>query len=220
MSVNLIEGSHTVCNIRRDFPEWHLGRSPYVFWGLDVDVPAVSAKVARAATHLDGYLLDGYRRQPHVTLDLCGFPSTQSTRADEFSPAFLERQCSALRAANLSVFEIEVAGLSSFSSAPFLGVVDRGGHIAAVRRCLDVDGRPRLFGHYVPHVTVGLYGGAWPADEVAGRLAGFSVGEVAPCRVERISLLAYQPADIGGPLTCLADYALASGEMHWHADLF
>ena len=147
MSVNLIEGSHTVCNVRRDFPEWHLGRSPYVFWGLDVDVPAVSAKVARAAKHLDGYLLDGYRRQPHVTLDLCGFPCTQSTRADEFAPAFLERQCSALRAANLSVFEIEVAGLSSFSSAPFLGVVDQGDHIGAVRRCLAADGRPRMFAH-------------------------------------------------------------------------
>ncbi|MBL8428767.1 MAG: 2'-5' RNA ligase family protein [Dechloromonas sp.] len=220
MSVNLIEGSLTVCNVRRDFPEWHLGRSPYVFWGLDVDVPAVSAKVARAAAHLDSYLLDGYRRQPHVTLDICGFPCTQPTRGDEFSPAFLERQCSALRAANLSVFEIEVAGLSSFSSAPFLTVVDQGDHIAAVRRCLAVDGHTRLFGDYVPHVTVGLYGGAWPADEVAGLMASFSAATIVHCRVERISLLAYQPADIGGPLTCLADYVLASREMRWRAALF
>lgn len=220
VSANLIEGSHTVCNVRRDFPEWHLGRSPYVFWALDVDVLAVRALVARAAVLLGGYLLDGYGRPPHVTLDLCGFPSAAPTSADEFSPAMLERQCSALRAAGVSAFEIEVGGLSSFSSAPFLGAVDRGGHIAAVRECLAVDGHSRLFGDYVPHVTVGLYGGAWPAAEIGACLASFSGEDRTHCRIERISLMAYQPTEIGGPLSCLADYLLASGEMRWHRALF
>lgn len=219
LSANLIEGSHTLCNVRRDFPEWHLGRSPYVFWGLDVDLPAVRAQVAQAAAHLDGYLLDGYRRQPHVTLDLCGFPGASAGRADEFAPAMLERQCAALRAAGLAAFEIEVGGLSSFSSAPFLGVDDRGGNIAVVRQCLAVDGGPRLFGDYVPHVTVGLYGGAWPAEQVGAKLASFPAGEKTCCRIERISLLAYCPTEIGGALSCLADYHLASGEMGWHGTL-
>lgn len=220
MSANLIEGSHTVCNVRRDFSEWHLGRSPYVFWGLDVDVPAIREIVARAALHLDGYLLDGYTRHPHVTLDLCGFPCARPTHPDEFSPDLLARQCSALRAADLSVFEIDVVGLSSFSSAPFLSVADPGGFIATVRRCLAVDGNARLFGDYVPHVTVGLYGGAWPVADVADRLTNFSAGERTRCLIERISLLAYEPTEIGGPLACLADYSLISGEMRWHGKLF
>ena len=220
MSVNLIEGSHTLCNVRRDFPEWHLGRSPYVFWGLDVDFPAIGERVARAAAHLDGYLLDGYGRQPHVTLDLCGFPSAEPKGDDEFSLALLERQCLALRVAGVPAFEIEVGGLSSFSSAPFLDVVDRGCHISAVRQCLAIDGHARLFGSYVPHVTVGLYGGAWPAADVGARLGRFAVGEKTRCRIERISLLAYEPSEIGGPLSCLADYFLASGEMRWHKALF
>lgn len=219
MSANLIEGTHTVCNVRRDFPEWHLGRSPYIFWALDVDLPAVRAQVARAGAHLAGFLLDGYCRQPHVTLDLCGFPSALPGHADEFSPALLERQCSALRSARVRDFEIEVGRLSSFSSAPFLGVVDQGGQIAAVRRCLAVDGQPRLFGDYVPHVTVGLYAGAWPVAEVGARLAGFAADDRTCCRVERISLMAYQPSKVGGPLSCIADYQLASGEMRWHAAL-
>lgn len=215
MSVNLIEGSYTVRNVRRDFSEWHRGRSPYVFWGLDVDLPAVRAQVARAAAHLGGYLLDAYGRQPHVTLDLCGFPGAASGHDDEFLPAMLERQCSALRGAGVPAFEIEVGGLSSFSSAPFLSVGDRGGRIATVRECLAVDGRPRLLGDYVPHVTVGLYAGAWPATEVGARLAGFPGEDRTRCRIERLSLMAYQPTEIGGPLSCLADYLLASGEMRW-----
>jgi 2'-5' RNA ligase len=220
MAANLIEGSHTVCNIRRDFPEWHLGRSPYVFWALDVDLPAVRAQVASAAAHLGGYLLDGYARQPHVTLDLCGFPGAAPGRADEFSADMLERQCAALQVAGLSAFEIEVGGLSSFLSAPFLGVVDRGGEISVVRECLAVDGQSRLFGDYVPHVTVGLYGGAWPAGEIGASLASFAGEDRTRCRIERISLMAYQPTEIGGPLSCIADYLLASGEMRWHGSLF
>jgi len=219
MSANLIEGSHTVCNVRRDFPEWHLGRSPYVFWALDVDFPAVRAQVARAGEHLADWLLDGYYRQPHVTLDLCGFPCAVPGRADEFSPALLERQCLALRTACVPVFEIEVGGLASFSSAPFLKVSDRDGQIVAVRECLAMDGQFRLFGEYIPHVTVGLYGGAWPAGELGASLAGFPAGDNANCRIERISLMSYQPSEVGGPLNCLADYWLASGEMRWHGAL-
>jgi 2'-5' RNA ligase len=176
--------------------------------------------VALAVAHLGGYLLDGYARQPHVTLDLCGFPGAASGSADEFAPGMLERQCSALRTAGVSAFEIEVGGLSSFSSAPFLGVVDRGGEIAVVRECLAVDGQPRLFGDYVPHVTVGLYGGAWPAGEIGASLGSFAGEDRTRCRIERISLMAYQPAEIGGPLSCIADYLLASGEMRWHGSLF
>jgi hypothetical protein len=43
------------------------------FWALDVDTPELRQAVSRAECHLSGLLLDDYRRQPHVTLDLCGF---------------------------------------------------------------------------------------------------------------------------------------------------
>jgi hypothetical protein len=31
--------------------------------------------------------------------------------------------------------------------------------------------------------------------------------------------MAYQPSEVGGPLSCLADYQLDSGEMRWHSAL-
>lgn len=217
-ALGLIEGSHTVRNVCRDFPEWHLGRSPYVFWGLDVDFPAVRAQVRRAGEHLAGLLLDSYCRQPHVTLDLCGFPSATPEHADEFAREMLDRQCSALRAARLPAFEIEVGGLASFSSAPFLRVDDQG-QIAALRQCLAVDGQHRLAGDYVPHVTVGLYADAWPVGEIAARFGSYAAGERLRCRIERISLMSYLPSLIGGALSCLADYELSTGEMRWHRSL-
>lgn len=213
----LIEGSSTLRNVRRDFPEWHLGRSPFVFWALDADIPAVRERVAAAGQHMAGLLLDDYRRQSHITLDLCGFPALAPRHPDDFGAEYLQKQCDALRLAGLSDFEIELGGLSSFSSAPFLSVVDRGGSIAALRKCLAVDGRHRLFGNYVPHVTVGLYADEWPVESVKRRLTGFVSGAALRCRIERVSLMSYSPAEVAGALDVLGDYWFASGEMRWHA---
>ena len=213
----LIDGSHTLRNVRRDFPEWHLGRSPFVFWALDVDIPAVRERVGEAALHLSGLLLDDYRRQSHITLDLCGFPADPPQHADDFGAEFLQKQFAALRQAGLSVFEIELGGLSSFSSAPFLRVGDPGGYLDALRTCLAVEGGHRLFGNYVPHVTVGLYAEAWPVDGIQRRLASFQAEAALSCRIERVSLMSYNPSEVAGPLDTLGDYWFVSGEMRWHA---
>ena len=108
-------------------------------------------------------------------------------------------------------FSLAIGGLASFSSAPYLTVGDPAGGIAAVRRCLAVDGENRLNGDYVPHVTVGLYADAFPARAVLARLAACSAEEPLWCLVERISLMSYEPAEIGGRLTCLASHPLGAG---------
>lgn len=192
--------ARTQPSIRRDFVEWHRGRQPYVFWALDVDTPAVAASVARYACLLGDALLDGYLRQPHVTLDVCGFPS---------------RQLAALRLARPGPFSIGIGEADSFRSAPYLTVLDTAGGIAALRRCLAIDGAHRLLGDYVPHVTIGLYARSLVFSAIRERLlAGRYDGLVFP--VERLSLMGYAPAEIGGQLRCLADYRLASGDWRWH----
>ncbi|MDP3539545.1 MAG: 2'-5' RNA ligase family protein [Azonexus sp.] len=211
----MIEASHTLRNEPRDFVEWHRGRRPYVFWGLDVDMPAVVERVAAARQHLHGLLLDGYNRQPHITIELCGFAGEVPLAGDEFDSASLSAQVAALRQAAPAPFEIEIGGLASFTSAPYLQVVDASHSVAAVRNCLAVDGAVRLLGDYMPHVTVGLYGDAWPADNVRSRLSEFATGEPLPCRIERISLMAYEPSQIGGPLRRLGDFHLAGREMEF-----
>lgn len=211
----MIEASHTLRNEQRDFVEWHRGRGPYVFWGLDVDMPAVVARVVAAQQYLDGLLLAAYCRQPHITLELCGFASEAPLAIDEYDPAYLSAQVAALRQTAPAPFEIEIGELASFTSAPYLQVSDASQRIAVLRHCLALSGACRLLGEYTPHVTVGLYGDAWPADSIRSRLSEYAAAEPLRCPIERISLMAYEPSLIGGPLRRLGDFHLARREMEF-----
>lgn len=204
----------TLQNVRRDFPEWHLGRPRYALWALDVDVAPVRAAVAGAAAHLDDLLLDDYRRQPHITLALCGFPTGSPEYPDDFGPAALGTQVAALQALTPEPFLVEIGRLASFSSAPFLTVRDVEGGIHALRRALTGN-PPEPGGPYTPHVTVGLYGGAWPTAHVQPRLDGFDAHPAIHSRIERLSLMSYAAPEIGGPLETLADFCFATRRLLW-----
>jgi len=212
----VIEGSHTLRNERRDFVEWHRGRKPYVFWALDLDTDAVRQKAAAAARHLDGLLLDGYARQLHITLEICGFAGQEPTAEDEFGPAHLPDQIEALRQAAPAPFDIEIGHLDSFNSAPYLALNKGSEAIAAIRQCLARDGAMRLYGDYLPHVTVGLYAIAWPADEVNARLAAFPASAALRQRIESVSLMGYDPSEIGGALRRLGCFQFDSRDMEWY----
>ena len=209
----------TLANVRRDFPEWHLGRPRYALWALDVDMAPVRQRVQAAQRHLADFLLDGYQRQPHITLSLCGFPSETPRHADDFGLDALRAQLDALRQAQFAPFEIEIGALDSFTSAPYLTVADAGGHIAALRRCLtgEAGGEPGFT--YTPHVTVGLYADAWPTATVQTRLDSFTCGAPLHLRVARVSLMTYAAREIGGELERLADYDFGSGTWHAHGKL-
>lgn len=208
--------TQTLRNERRDFPEWHRGRPRYLLWAIDVDLPAVRARVVAARRALDGLLLDGYRRQPHITLALCGFPARGAEpAADEFDLAWLQARVAALEAARIAPFTLALGGLESFSSAPFLHVDGALGALAALRACLHAD-TPHPQGDYVPHVTVGLYADALPTAAVAPRFDACAPQPPLHVTVERISLMDYASAEIGGALSTLAEWDLATHRLHWH----
>ncbi len=206
----------TLRNERRDFPEWHLGRPAYVLWALEFDAAAVLPHMEAAQRELAPWLLDGYCRQPHITLSLCGFPSAAPRHADDFGAERLHAQVRALQRAQPAVFEIEIGGLDTFSSVPYVTVQAPGGRLAALRACLvntDMQGLPDS---YVPHVTVGLYAGAWPLAEVQTQLRRCVLPAPVRVPVTGVSLLSYAAAEIGGPLQCLARYGFDSGCLQWH----
>ena len=201
---------HTIENVRRDFPEWHRGRPHYALWALDVDTAPIRDAMAAADAHLDGLLLDDYRRQAHVTLALCGFPCDTPRHADDFGPEALARQLAALEASGVEAFTLQVGRLASFTSAPFLAVHDAGGGIARLRRALTGD-TAEPGGPYTPHVTVGLYAGAWPTAEVLPRLDAFDAGPPLSCTIDSVSLMRYAAPDIGGPLETLGRFRFGHG---------
>ncbi len=209
-----LAAGQTLPNVRRDFPEWHLGRPHYALWAVDVDLPEVRHAVAGAEAHLGGLLLDGYRRQPHITLALCGFPTTAPQQPDDYSPAHLAAQLAALTAGSPAPFDLTIGGLASFSSAPYLSVADPAGGIHHLRCALAGD-HDEPGGRYTPHVTVGLYAGAWPTAPIQLRLDAFGAPALT-CRVERICLTCYAAPEIGGSLTTLASFDLARRQLDWH----
>lgn len=208
--------SHTIKNINRDFREWHMGRPRYAIWAIDVDTPEVRQQMLAAEQHLAGLLLENYARKPHITLCVCGFLSNKVEQADDFGANLLEAQLANLSQLNLTPFEIEIDTLASFSTAPFLHVKDASNSIAAINASLNLGMPYNQHDQYIPHITVGLYADAWPSNQVSIRLESFTVKNAIHCSVSQISLMSYNPAEIGGALRTIADYDFSQAKIHWH----
>jgi 2'-5' RNA ligase len=183
----------------RDFPEWHRGRKTYTVWILPLENEAIRDKFEAAREHLNGYLLEPYQRQPHITLFVCGFLVDAPRYEDDFTQAQLGSQIQALENTRMRPFEIEIGGLNSFASAPFLEVHDPQGGIASLRETLANGAREFRTAPYRPHLTVGLYAGAFASEEVVRRLAEFPVQPIH-WKVERIVCATYRAQEIVGRL--------------------
>ncbi len=215
---SFLESDYTIPNLRQDFRDWHLGRSRYVFWAIDLDCPTVYRQVTAAGQYLADFLLDGYDRKPHITLSICGFLSEQPKHTDDFGASHFAAHLSALQKIQLQPFEIEIGTLASFSSAPFFHVNDPANSLSMLRNCLASTNQQNHQGsnHYIPHITVGLYGGSWSTKMVNDRLDKFPQAEVSPCLIKHISLMSYSAFDIGGALTIIADYHFDGARIDWH----
>ena len=185
----------------RDFREWHHGRTHYAVWVLGCeDNPAIQAKFKAARAHLNGYLLEPYDRQPHITLFVCGFLAASARYNDDFTLNQVEAQIQALGSAHIEAFEIEINGLNSFASAPFLEVQDPDGGIARLRAVLSGAAPEFRTAPYQPHLTVGLYASAFHSQDVLARMAAF-ITEPTRWRVETVTLATYQASEVVGKLS-------------------
>jgi 2'-5' RNA ligase len=184
----------------RDYPEWRRGRDTYAVWILPVDNGLIQTKFKAAREHLSGYLLEPYRRQPHVTLFVCGFLVEKALYNDDFTPAQVQSQLQGLEEASIPPFEIEISGLNSFASAPFLEVSDPDGRIGHLRETLSRGAREFRTAPYTPHLTVGLYAGAFPSRELAERMMEFPPDPIK-LKIEQIAFATYQAREITGCLT-------------------
>ena len=197
----------------RDYPEWHKGRAHYGVWLVDVDMAAVHTRISRARAHLSPLLgplpaRPHLQRQPHITLFVCGFIEDAVVWDDDFSPAMLAAQQTALKALPLAPFTLHIGALDSFDSAVFLRVHDSTGGLAALRQALGQGVREIRQSPYVPHVTVGLYRGAFDTTRVAEQLQSFADEAPIPLRVERIHFARYNASELAGPLHPLVCHVL------------
>jgi 2'-5' RNA ligase len=119
---------------------------------------------------------------------------------DDFTLAQLQNQFRALEIGGIDPFEIEIGDLNSFASAPFLEVSDPKDGIARLREILSRGAREFRTAPYTPHLTVGLYAGAFPSKEVAERMRAFSADPIK-LKVEQIAFATYRAQEIAGKLT-------------------
>lgn len=214
---------YTIKNVRQDFQQWHQGRLRYALWAVDVDFLAVRQQTSAAERHLERFLLHGYCRQPHITLGISGFLSSKSLsdklqHADDYVFSSFEADLAALKNLNLQPFEIEIGALASFSSAPFLHVNDPTKSLHKLHACLHAVTSDANF-QYVPHVTVGLYSDTWSTEMVSNHLDAFPQDFLINRLINRVSLMSYAAAEIGGKLMTIADYDLAREEIQWYEPL-
>ncbi len=185
---------------RRDYPEWHRGRTRYGVWTLPVDCPRILARLERARAHLGAWLHGDYRRQAHITLFVCGFPAEAARFDDDFPGERLSAQFDALRRLADRPFELQVGGLDSYASAPFLTVGDPDRRLGALRAALAAHSAEIRQAPYHPHLTVGLFARAVPRQALQKRLGEFADAELLPLPVRELHYSTYAAAELFGTL--------------------
>ena len=184
-----------------DLPEWHHGRQDYSVWLIELSSVEVSQKVRDAREHLSEFLIQPYQRQPHITIFVCGFLAETARYADDYSVEQFERHAQLLRAADFKPFTVEIGGLNSFASAPYLEVADPEGGIERLRTLFLANGSEIARSMtYAPHVTIGLYAAAFPGSVVYERIASFP-RTYCKHAVDRVTFATYRPQETAGELT-------------------
>jgi len=205
----LHRNQQTIPSPIHDFPDWHRGRQDYSVWLIELGNTEVSQKITAAREHLSDFLIKPYHRQPHITVFVSGFLCDIPRYDDDYSAEQQEQHAHLLRAGAIKPFTVEIGGLSSFASAPFLAGADLEGGSTRVRSLLSTTGQEIGRSAYTPHITIGLYSGAFPGSVVTERISSFPKD---PCRltVDRITFATYQAQKIGGALTGRYEVALQS----------
>jgi len=165
--------------------QWASGRPHYAVWAIRIDDDAVTRRVATLQAQLAAWTRPVDLSDLHVTTWVAGFPSGSPSRDDDIRDVDLDRQTNALHGQR--AFRLAIGRANSFTTAPFLEVVDLDGGLERIRSVLAVCGPPELrFAPYRPHVTIGTATANHPVAPVRACLEAHR--HLAPIEVEVRSL--------------------------------
>lgn len=190
----------------RDYPEWRQGRLRYGVWVVPVDDPALLDYIRAARDQLADLLHPSPRRQPHLTVFVCGFHG-EGQRDDDFPPRRLEQQVALLEAHAGATCSLPLASLDSFASAAFIPVGDPMGRLDQWRLALGACSGEIRQAPYVAHITLGLYRRCVSAAELRERL-GDVAAPPSSLRASELQYVTYDARDQLGPLDCVRRIAL------------
>ena len=184
---------------KRDYPEWHKNRPHYYLWAIDCDTALVNKRLQKYQAIFKDFLLHPYERQAHITLAISGFLSTHIIHNDDIAQAAIAKQQQALLALKLMPFTVLVGGINSFSSAPFLEVMDPSKSLEIIRHALTDDRWDFRNTHYIPHVTLGIYNANHAVASIAAMIKDLKESPIE-LAVNHIGFYSYDTTDIGSRL--------------------
>lgn len=212
-----LDARFTLPSLPGDYPDWHKGRKNYYCWAISVGSSSkgsedILTRWQAAQQHYAYYLRKDYHHQLHITVAVCGFWQPKDltfAHNDDFTPDQLNRQVEALEAmaANMAsqdhpedFWSVDVGGVNSFSSAPFLEVQDDHGVLSSLRKLLLPSGDDFRSGAYCPHITLGLYRDCFEAATIATDFS--SAIDTMPLRlnISSLDLLSYDARSATDPL--------------------
>ena len=185
----------------RDYPEWHCGRMRYGVWVVPVVDTELLEYIRFARNRLADLLHPSPRRQPHLTVFVCGFHG-EGDRNDDFPPRRLEQQVALLEARAGATCRLPLARLDSFASAAFIPVGDPMGRLAQWRGVLQACSGEIRQAPYVAHITLGLYRRCVSAAELRQRLGDVEAPPPSLTAGE-LQYATYDARDQLGPLDCV-----------------
>ncbi|NDY91279.1 2'-5' RNA ligase family protein [Ideonella livida] len=191
-------GCHLAASLA-DPVDWRCGRQRYAVWLLPVESPEVLVRWRQLQAALQPWCWPALR-QPHITLQVCGFTDGDGSRADDVSPVQLAHQWLALQRLRPRSFDLWVGGPDSFDAAAYLTVEDPGAALQALRPCLALPHGEFRTVPYRPHLTLGLYRQPWPRSSLAAWWRRWAQAACVPLRlpVTRVLLAEYDARALGG----------------------
>ncbi|WP_019466171.1 2'-5' RNA ligase family protein [Dyella japonica] len=182
----------------RDYPDWRRGRERYGVWVVPVGDTPLLDYIEAAREQLADLIHPDARRQPHLTVFVCGFHG-EGDADDDFPPQRLDQQVALLQARTEAACALPLAGADSFASAAFIPVGDPLGQLAQWRCVLGEASREIRPAAYVPHITLGLYRRRVPAGVIRQRLAAIAAPPPL-LAVHELHYVTYDARDQLGPL--------------------
>lgn len=205
--------AHTIACRADNFVRWHLGRPFYAVWIVQADTAEIRAQISALRRHLGDWLLPDYRRQPHITLAVCGFPQAYATDEHSYTEADFQRDITCLQNASPGLLSPGLLKLNtgladSFTTAAYLGLKGDIDTLHAMRTAL----RAAETQPYVPHITAGFYRQRLAMEEVQQKLGALALPEIS-VEISEITLAVYASAEIAGRLLPVCRYSLEDGSL-------
>ncbi len=176
---------------------WHRGRLRYYVLALCLADPEITDRITETRRCLGAYLVPDHRRQPHVTVFVCGFAVQHPEWSDDIEWNLIRSMCEAAIRPGPTV-QLEIGGFNSFTSTPFLEVYPDPTLMMARQALTAIRTEPRSM-PYLPHVSVGRWSKAHNTSAVVAATEELrNLPRISTCA--DIQLASYDANDADGPL--------------------